>query len=186
MAAKGKAAARSGITVPDRIGDEAEINYGKPAAPDFGPLARDRIPVRAMVEDDLRAMIKIDRAIMRRDRAPYFKQKIAAALSRADVHVSLVAEIDGVTAGFLMARVDLGEFGRVESVAVIDTIGVDPDFGGKGVGRALLSQLLVNLQSLRVERIRTEVDWHDRGLLGFLDHCGFRPSQELCFQRALA
>ena len=51
-----------------------------------------------------------------------------------------------------MARVDLGEFGRVETTAVIDTIGVDPDYQNKGVGRALVSQLLTNLGTLRVER----------------------------------
>jgi hypothetical protein len=51
------------------------------------------------------------------------------------------------------------------------------------VGRALLSQLLVNLSTLRIERVRTEIDWRDRELLGFLDHCGFLPSHELCFDR---
>jgi ribosomal protein S18 acetylase RimI-like enzyme len=85
-----------------------------------------------------------------------------------------------------MARVDLGEFGRIEQVAVIDTIGVDPDYRDRGVGRALLSQLLVNLATLRVERVRTELDWRDRELLAFLDHCGFRPAQELCFDRVIA
>ncbi len=80
-----------------------------------------------------------------------------------------------VPVGFIMARVDLGEFGRIESTAVMDTIGIDPDYRDQGVGRALLSQLLVNLMTLRVEHIRTEVDWRDRDLLGFLDHCGFRP-----------
>jgi len=99
------------------------------------------------------------------------------------VRVSLLAERDGLPVGFIMARVDLGEFGRFEPTAVLDTIGVDPDSRGQGVGRALLSQLLVNLGTLRIERVRTEIDWRDRELLGFLDHCGFLPSQELCFDR---
>jgi ribosomal protein S18 acetylase RimI-like enzyme len=84
-----------------------------------------------------------------------------------------------------MARVDLGEFGRVEPTAVLDTIGVDPDYRQIGVGRALLSQLLMNLATLRVESVRTEIDWNDRELLGYLDHCGFRPSQRLCLQYAV-
>jgi len=38
----------TGITIPQNVGEAAEINYsGQPAA-DFGPLARDRIPVRSM------------------------------------------------------------------------------------------------------------------------------------------
>jgi ribosomal protein S18 acetylase RimI-like enzyme len=84
-----------------------------------------------------------------------------------------------------MARVDFGEFGRIEPTAVIDTIGVDSDYRRQGIGRALLSQLLVNLATLRVERIRTEVDWRDRDLLAFLDSCGFAPSQRLCLDHAI-
>ena len=163
-----------------------EINYGRPAAPDFGPLARDRIPVRSMAERDLRALIAIDRRITGRDRSVYFERKLAEALHESDVRVSLVAERDGVPVGFIMARVDIGEFGRVEPTAVMDTIGVDPDHRGQGVGRALISQLLVNLMTLRVERVRSEVDWRDRQLLGFLDHCGFCPAQQLCFEHATA
>jgi ribosomal protein S18 acetylase RimI-like enzyme len=173
------------MAIPERVGEAAEVNYGKPPAPDFGPLARDRIPVRAMVEGDLRALIAIDRRITGRDRSGYYEQKLHEALHESDIRVSLVVERDGVPVGFIMARVDFGEFGRMEPTAVMDTIGVDPDCPGQGIGRALLSQLLINLQTLRVERIRTEIDWRDRDLLAFLDRCGFRPSQQLCFDYAL-
>ena len=173
------------IPIPERVGAAREINYGKPAAPDFGPLARDRIPVRTMSEADLAALIDIDRRITGRDRSAYFERKLADALHESDVRVSLVAEWDGVPVGFIMARVDFGDFGRMEPTAVLDTLGVDPDCRNQGVGRALLSQLLVNLMTLRVERIRTEVDWQERDLLGFLDRYGFQPAQQLCFDRAI-
>jgi ribosomal protein S18 acetylase RimI-like enzyme len=176
---------RARITIPERSGEAAEIDYGKPARPDFGPLARDRIPVRTMAGGDLRALIAIDRRITGRDRSAYFEQKLAEALHESDVRVSLVAERDGGPVGFIMARVDLGEFGRVEPTAVMDTIGVDPDYRGQGIGRALLSQLIVNLTTLRVEHVRTEIEWRDRELLGFLDHCGFHPSQQICFEHAI-
>lgn len=173
------------VTIPTRVGEAAEVDYGKPAAPDFGPLARDRIPVRAMKESDLRALIAIDRRITGRDRSEYFKRKLEEALYESDVRISLVAEREEGPVGFIMARVDYGAFGRVEPIAVIDTIGVDPEDRGQGIGRALLSQLLMNLTTLQVERVRTAVDWRDQDLFAFLDHCGFRPSQELCFARAL-
>lgn len=176
---------RTGIAIPRHVGEAAEINYsGKPAA-DFGPLARDRIPVRSMAEGDLRALVGIDRRIMARDRAAYFQRKLTEALTESDVRISLVAELDGVPVGFIMARVDLGEFGRVETTAVIDTIGVDPDHRMRGVGRALLSQLLVNLGTLRVEQVRTEVDWQDHELLAYLGRNGFHPSQRLCFDQTI-
>lgn len=56
---------------------------------------------------------------------------------------------------------------------------------GRGVGRALLSQLLVNLGVLRIERIRTDIAWRDGDVLGFLDRCGFVPCQQLCFERSV-
>ena len=95
------------IAIPERVGDTAEIDYSKPATPDFGPLARDRIPVRAIKESDLSALIAIDRRTTGRDRSGYFEEKLEEALHESDVRVSLVAEQDGAVVGFIMARVDL-------------------------------------------------------------------------------
>jgi predicted N-acetyltransferase YhbS len=176
----------TGITIPERVGDAQEINYANPTGPSVGSLARDRIPVRAMKPDDLRALIAIDRRIVGRDRSGYFQRKLAEALEESDVRVSLVAELDGHPIGFIMARVDLGEFGRVEPTAIIDTIGVDPDYRNFGVGRALLSQLIVNLRTLRVERVRTEVDWRDHDLMAYLERFDFAPSQQVCLDLDLA
>lgn len=175
--------AYSRVSIPKLVGAAREVNYGAPAEPDFGPFARDLIPVRTLREDDLRAIIAIDRHITGRDRTAYFQRKLMEALHQSDVRVSLVAERDGTVVGFIMARVDFGEFGRLDPMAVMDTIGVDPDYRGSGIARALLSQLFMNLATLRVEQIRTEIDWRDLDLLGFLDRCGFRLSEQLCFER---
>ena len=43
-------AQKTGITIPQHVGEAAEINYSGPPAADYGPLARDRIPVRSMAE----------------------------------------------------------------------------------------------------------------------------------------
>ena len=179
-------AQQSSITIPQRVGDPEELDYSVPAPTDFGELARDRIPVRSLRESDLKALIAIDRRITGRDRSGYFERKLGEALHESDVRVSLVAEADGRPVGFIMARVDLGEFGRIEAAAVMDTIGVDPDYAGRGVGRALLSQLLANLATLRVDKILTEVDWADRELMAYLDRCGFRPSGRLSFDCLLS
>jgi GNAT superfamily N-acetyltransferase len=182
---KKRSGANTSMTIPARVGDAAEINYGESPAPDFGPLARDRVPIRAMKESDLPGIIAIDRRITAADRSAYYKETLIEALYESDVRVSLVAERDDRVIGFIMARVDLGEFGRFEPTAALDTIGVDPDCRSQGVGRALLSQLLVNLGTLRIERVRTEIDWRDHELIDFLAHCGFLPSPELCFDRAV-
>jgi predicted N-acetyltransferase YhbS len=152
---------------------------------DFEALSRDRFPVRSLREGDLDAIVRIDKKLTGRDRRDYFEAKLREAMSETGVRISLVAEIDGHLAGFVMARVDYGEFGRAEPGAVIDTIGVDPGHGHHRIGTALLSQLLANLDSLHVERVQTRVIWNDFALLGFLERNGFAPAQQLVLAKAI-
>ncbi len=159
--------------------DAAIPDYSDPSGDDFVALSRDLVPVRSMVEDDLDAVIGIDHRLTGRDRGAYYRAKFKEVLNETGIRVSLVAEIDGLPAGFVMARVDLGEFGRTEPAAVMDTIGVDPGHGARGIGRALMSQLLANLASLRVEAVHTQVTWDNFGLMKFLRNCCFRPSQQV-------
>lgn len=171
--------------VPQRVGEPIEVDYGRPPAPDYGPLARDRIPTRTIRDSDLAAMAAIDRDITGRDRTAYIATKFAETIEQSDLRVSLVAELDGRVVGFVTARVSLGEFGRTNPAAELDTLGVSPEYRSRGVGRALLSQLLANLASLRVERIVTEVGWNDHDVLAFFGRCGFAPSRTLAFDRDL-
>ena len=175
----------AGITIPQHVGEAAEINYSGEAAPDYGPLARDRIPVRSMAEGDLRALVSIDRRITGRDRADYFQRKLNEALTESDVRVSLVAELDGVpSASSWRASTSANSAGWKRLRSSIPSASI-PDYQKKGVGRALISQLLANLGTLRVEKVRTEVDWQDHDLLGYLDRTGFLPAQQLCFDQSL-
>jgi len=144
-------------------------------------LARDEVLVRSLQASDLGRVVRIDERITGRNRLAYYERKFSEALRESGVRISLVAETDGLVTGFVMARVDYGEFGQAEATATIDTIGVDPTASGARIGQALVSQLLVNLGALRVETVRTEVRWRDLELLGFLNRCGFAPAQRLSF-----
>jgi N-acetylglutamate synthase-like GNAT family acetyltransferase len=170
---------------PKDEGVAPEINYGGRPGNDFDRLARDNADVRGMEPGDLADIVRIDRSITGRNRQGYMQQKLAEAMHDSAIRVSLTARMEGTIAGFLMGRVDLGDFGRTEPVAVIDTIGVDSDFAHRGVGHALLSQLFVNLGGLRIERVETVIAPHDLALLGFLYDVGFAPSQRLPFMRLL-
>jgi ribosomal protein S18 acetylase RimI-like enzyme len=146
---------------------------------------REEVPVRSMTERDLPAIIRLDRKVTGRDRTTYLARKAAEVLGGSSIRLSLVAELKGDFAGFLMARADFGAFGRPEPTAVLDTIGVDPALTRQGVGRALLEQLLRNVSSLRSERVVTEVAWNDLPLLGFLDRTGFAHAQRLAFDKRI-
>jgi ribosomal protein S18 acetylase RimI-like enzyme len=80
---------------------------------------------------------------------------------------------------------DFGEFGHTSPEAVLDTIGVDPGYAHQGVGKALMSQLMANLAILRVETVRTEINWNDNALIGYFDAMGFVPAQHVTLSRPL-
>lgn len=160
-----------------------EVDYSPVAANDFEALARDKYDVRALNAGDLDDIIRIDQRVTGRKREAYIRELLDEAMGDSAVRVSLVARVDGISAGFAMARADFGDYGRVEPVAVLDTIGVDPDYGHRGVGQALLSQLFANLQALGVERVETMVARENFGLLGFFYDAAFQQSQRLSFEK---
>ncbi len=143
------------------------------------------IPVRSIKETDLDAIVRIDAMHIGRPRREYFKSLLESALRESGVRLSLVAEQDNSVVGFLMARVYYGEFGRTESTAMLDTIGIHPDFTRQGIGKALLEQLCKNLKALGVEKLETVVSWDEWELLRFLGTHGFTPSPRLCLERKL-
>ena len=152
---------------------------------DYTPLLRDTTPARSMNRADLSSMIRIDKKLTGRDRTAFFQAKMQEMLNESGIRVSLVVEQNAAVIGFAMARLDYGDFGRVEPAAVLDTIGVHPDYTGQGVGRALLSQLLGNLAALQVNSINTQLQWDNTSLLEFLANCGFVPTQNLVLTKSL-
>lgn len=156
------------------------------AGGDYEPLSRDRVPVRSLLENDLAAVVRIDRKLTGRDRSAYYAAKLREMLTESGIRVSLVAEEDGFVVGFVMARVDFGEFGKVDKAAILDTIGVHPGFAGSGIGHALLSQLFLNLSTLQVETVLTQVSPENVDLQRFLYSCGFHPSQRLVLSKTVS
>lgn len=155
-------------------------------AEDLSPLERDAIEAQVLQEGDSEGIARIDGRYTGRDRRGFLCHALREALADSAVRVSLAARIDGGIAGFVMARMDYGDFGRAEPAAVIDTVGVDPLRARQGIGRALLSQLLLNLHGLGVERVETVVPAGQLPLMGFFYGAGFRPSARLALVKPLA
>lgn len=136
--------------------------------------------VRTLRPSDLEAVISLDAKHTGRRREEYFQLKLQQNLVETGIRVSLAAEESGCFCGFLLARVYYGEFGLLEPTAVLDTLGVHPDFRGRGAGAALLEQLRLNLRGLGVSRLQTQVSWSDVQLLTFFQHEGFHPAERFC------
>ncbi len=168
----------------DDIWDD-EPDYSSPDGDDSDALSSDRVPVRSMCEEDLRKIIAIDKASTGIERTGYYQRKQHESLHQSGVRVSLVAEQDDYPVGFIMARVDFGEFGHTSAEAEMDSIGVDPGYQGQGVGQALMSRLVANLAVLGVETVRTEIGWNDVDLITYFSAAGFAPAQRVTLVRKL-
>jgi len=140
----------------------------------------DDLLIRNLQPADQEALVRIDARIIGRRRDEFFRVKLRQAAADTGVAVSLVADLDGLVAGFVLARVYYGEFGMAEPAAVLDVFGVHPDFRGRHVGAALLRQLRTNLAGLGIRRLQTEVGWDSPDLITFFHHEGFVPAPRLC------
>ncbi len=144
------------------------------------------LKIRSLNEDDLDAVVEIDRKILGKARRDYWRRKIGYA----DIYPrpALVAEIDGKVVGFILGSVSGWEFGVPDTVGWIDTIGVDPDYQGRGVGKTLFKSLIENFRHTGKEErpeakeskiegvnvVYTLVRWNDWSLLRFFEEMGFR------------
>ncbi len=160
-----------------------EVDFSDALGDSPESLARTEFEIRSLAASDLNAICRIDKRLTGLDRSDYLAQKMDEVTNQSGIRVSLVAEQDGLVAGFIMARMDYGEYGQTASFAVIDTIGIYP--GYEGAGSALLTQLFANLGSLRLDALRTIVKWDDTAMNHFLAKAGFEPGSQLALRCAL-
>lgn len=144
-------------------------------------LAEEDVEIRVMRESDIGPVTEIDYKVFGKRRPEYYERKIAEVLDEESGHLvtSLVAEVEGKVAGFVMGSVYLGEFGIPETIASIDTIGVDPEFQRQGVAGYLLEEFKTTVRKAGVSRIHTLVNWTDTDLLGFFGNSGFVAANTL-------
>ena len=77
--------------------------------------------------EDLDAVVAIDAAIEGRPRRTYFERRLAAAVRAPKLHAQFAAtDADGL-AGYILARVLEGEFGRTEPGLRLEIVGVRRD-----------------------------------------------------------
>jgi GNAT superfamily N-acetyltransferase len=147
---------------------------------DLDVLPRDLVLVRSLNASDLDAIVAIDEASVGRRRERFLAQKLTQALGDTGIAMSLAAEVDDHVVGFALARLYYGEFGVVEPAAVLDVLGVHPDYRGRHVAAALVDQLRTNLLGLGIRSLQTEVQWGSVDLLTFFQHEGFTIAPRLC------
>jgi ribosomal protein S18 acetylase RimI-like enzyme len=148
--------------------------------------AKDTVRIRALTPDDMERVVAIDRVLSGRVRRGFYESRLRAALKEPDSFIYLGADTDGELAGFVMARILMGEFGADEPTAVLDAIGVEQGRHGSGLGRALMDRLHELLKRKKVAEVRSQLDWNNHALMRFLDKAGYHLAPRLVLFRDAA
>ena len=145
------------------------------------------INIRLMKADDFDAVVAIDGKVLNAPRPEYYEMKFERLFKSRDyLPVSLVAEEPGGTVvGFVMGELYLGQYGIFQEEATLDTIGVDPSYQHRGIGKRLINEFVDHLKKLRVQKINTLVDWNDSKLIHFFSANQFSPSKTINLERRL-
>ena len=138
----------------------------------------ERVTIRGFSEEDLEAIVEIDRKVLGQSRLNYWKQMIDLSNTRFPLSC-LVAEYEGKVIGFILGEVSGWEFKVPDTVGWISTIGVDPNYQHQGVARKLSQEFIKNLKSIGVTIVYTLVNWSDWGLLKFFRAMGFSRGGEM-------
>ncbi|KON33509.1 MAG: hypothetical protein AC479_04215 [miscellaneous Crenarchaeota group-6 archaeon AD8-1] len=153
-----------------------------------------KIKIRVLNEKDLDAVVKIDKKVLGKERREFWKRKIAYS----DIYPrpALVAEMNNKVVGFIMGYVSGWEFGIPDTIGWIDTLGVDPDYQRRGIGKTLFQALIDNFKHSGKEQVPdlkdnkiseiegvnvvyTLVNWNDWDLIQFYDNMGFKKGEML-------
>ena len=141
---------------------------------------------RLLKADDLERVIAIDRAHTGRSRRRFFEKRFAAAKARSDDFVQVGIHNGGPLQGFAIAHILRGEFGRDDAIAVLDALGVEPAVKDRGVGQALIQELIDILHIMGVRVLQSQADWTNHLLLHFFDGCGFSLAPRQALERTVA
>lgn len=135
---------------------------------------------RSLKEEDFKSVVQIDEAVFGRARPEYYETKFIRALDEKErVALSLVAEVDGQVVGFVMCELYVGEYGIPATTATLDTIGIHPEYQGRGIGRQLMDEFIGHLRKVGVKKITTLTDWNDWQLIRFFSARGFVPARTI-------
>jgi len=139
------------------------------------------VTVRRMRTQDAENVLRIDEKITGTPNEAQWESRIIDQMTRNPLGC-LVAEAEGKVVGFIFGEIRGWEFAIPKS-GWIEIVGVDPEFHGKGVARALIEKLHVHFRNHNVERVMTMVNWNDPGLVSFFRALGFERSEFIILEK---
>ncbi len=145
-----------------------------------------RDEIRPIDTDDLETVLAIDLAHTKYSRRRFFEKRLAQAAAHPDQYVQIGFARGGSLRGFAIAHLLRGQFGREDSVAVLDALGVEFGSQSHGMGQLLIGHLLEILRQKGVRVLHSQASWRNHELLRFFDRCGFALCSRVVLERTVA
>ena len=137
---------------------------------------KDTVNIREIALNDAQAIQNIRKAITADDADVDSTKLVEHQVRKKQGKSSLVAEINGNVAGYMISTTLYAGFG-IKKSAWIMAIGVHPDYMGQGIGLALARKICEIYKDRGVEHIYSSVRWDSTDVLSFFKKLGFERSE---------
>ncbi len=147
-------------------------------------LVEENISIREIRLEDTQAIQDIRIAISEEDARVDFQKLMEQHVSGGNGKTSLVAEVNGKVAGYMISTTLYAGFGIGKS-AWIMSFGVHPDYMGQGLGLKLANRICDIYKEKGVGSIYSSVMWDSIDVLSFFKKLGFARSEFINLKKDL-
>ena len=144
----------------------------------------EHLVIRTLKKEDASDIDRINEVITKSPAKDEFKRKVEE-LAQSRGNMSYVAEYQGKVVGYMITYVLRGGFGIGKS-AWIATVGVEPQFMGRGIGKALAKKIFQLYSKKDIKNIYTSVRWDSTDMLSFFKTLGFDRSNFINLKKEMS
>jgi N-acetylglutamate synthase-like GNAT family acetyltransferase len=142
------------------------------------------VRIRGIALEDIGAIQEIRKSISEEDNEAEFLRFIEQQVGVDQYHSNLVAQINDQVVGYMISTVLYAGFGLKKS-AWIMSIGVHPDYMGRGIGLKLAEGVCEIYRTKGIENIYSSVLWDSTDVLSFFKKLGFERSEFINLKKKL-
>ncbi|MBA3009942.1 MAG: GNAT family N-acetyltransferase [Proteobacteria bacterium] len=142
------------------------------------------IVIREIRLEDTQAVQDIRLAISEEDAQVDFHKLVEQYVSGRNARTSLVAEVNGKVAGYMISTTLYAGFGIRKSAWIV-SFGVHPEYMGQGLGLKLANRICEIYKAKGVTSIYSSVMWDSIDVLSFFKKLGFTRSEFINLKKDL-
>ena len=145
---------------------------------------KESVTIRGIRVEDAQAIQDIRISISEEEAKVDFEKLVEQNICEGNGKTSLVAEVNGRVAGYMISTTLYAGFGIKKSAWIMD-IGVHPDYMDQGLGIKLANRTCDLYRAKGVDSIYSSVVWDSIDLLSFFKKLGFKRSEFINLKKDL-